>query len=212
MTSFFILAFCLAHCALAYKNLAPCRWNPCRGNGRCQPNPRGSPPYLCHCNPGWQGPTCQQPIRPTGCNPRCQNGGTCMAQFGHGNVCQCPRGYGGHRCETRIGGPPAPPHGGNPCDGRPCQNGGVCHKKPALPQGYFCNCKYDWDGYNCERWVGRPFDCRPDGDGDYKDPRSCPASHFFKCAAGQGWLFRCDVNTFYDENLGACTWRNQVRC
>ena len=98
------------------------------------------------------------------------------------------------------------------CDSRPCRNGGICHNKPSRPQGYYCNCKYDWNGYNCEIWVGRPFNCALKRNGNFEDPFQCPAPHFYQCAGSAGWLSRCDTNLFYDVSTDRCTWRSDVKC
>ncbi|XP_012494193.1 PREDICTED: von Willebrand factor D and EGF domain-containing protein [Propithecus coquereli] len=60
------------------------------------------------------------------CNPPCQHGGTCLA----GNLCTCPYGFVGPRCETMV------------CN-RHCENGGACLTPDV------CQCKPGWYGPTC---------------------------------------------------------------
>ena len=87
----------------------------CQNDGVC------SKPNVCDCPPGYTGAHCETRMSLIVfnyrsvhhvmnfivtffffslaiCNPECQNGGVCSQP----DVCDCPAGYSGDRCETRM--------------------------------------------------------------------------------------------------------------
>lgn len=139
--------------------------------------------------------------------------GQCQPSGPRSYYCICPVGYSGTRCDVRVTTTtptPTPPARG--CHSRPCQHGGICHTKLNAPHGYLCNCPAEFSGRVCETRITAPYNCAWLPNGDYPDPKKCPSESFYKCADGRGWLFRCDVYTFYSPVSKACVWRNQVPC
>ncbi|CAF3926824.1 unnamed protein product, partial [Rotaria sp. Silwood1] len=108
-----------------------CAFVYCKNSGKCIEDPTTIDCFKCQCTPGYTGRICEtqipilriylfflsliyffdSSILAIECNPRCQNGGTCI-----GNSCKCNPGYTGTYCEIR-----------NFCSpNNPCQNGGQC--------------------------------------------------------------------------------------
>ncbi|KAH9519081.1 Epidermal growth factor-like protein 7 [Bulinus truncatus] len=95
------------------------------------------PQKTAGCCPGWEklsphDVSCNKPI----CQDGCANGGQCISP----NVCMCPDGYTGFRCQIEI----------NECDGRhKCQQ--MCVNTPG---SYECACregfKLSEDGLGCD--------------------------------------------------------------
>ncbi|CAF4672384.1 unnamed protein product, partial [Rotaria magnacalcarata] len=67
----------------------------------------------------------------------CLNGGLCQIS-NHTIECVCLPGYTGLFCEINI----------DECYTRPCSSNGECFD---LINGYKCQCKTGWYGYNCDR-------------------------------------------------------------
>ncbi|XP_019639756.1 PREDICTED: fibropellin-3-like [Branchiostoma belcheri] len=125
------------------------------------PNGDHEPYYVCWCEPGWFGDTCQIDIDECQSSP-CSQSATCVDHV-NGYTCQCPPGFTGNSCETAI----------NWCDPNPCPSGWTCvapdlgafHcQAPGGSRGYtghFCaatSCGPDWScredgysGYTCLR-------------------------------------------------------------
>ncbi|CAL8311895.1 unnamed protein product [Merluccius merluccius] len=83
--------------------------NPCV-NGQCATT--SAPGYLCTCNPGWAGATCNQNINECDSTP-CQNGGTCTDGV-NSFTCTCTAQWTGLLCQTQqqaCGGSLAGPSG-----------------------------------------------------------------------------------------------------
>ena len=78
--------------------------------------------------------TCQETIDCAD-NP-CENGGICA-----NNVCQCPNGYEGSRCERMI----------DHCaqQNNQCMNGGTCRSHPEM-ESPFCDCPPEYTGQFCQ--------------------------------------------------------------
>jgi Notch-like protein len=145
---------------------------------------QASPP-ACQCEPGWEGPLCDQDL--DDCDPDpCQNGGTCTDRV-NGYTCACPAGFTGPNCETAVQGCADAPcaHGtcedtgpgtftctcepgwqGVLCDQdepdclpNPCQNGGTCTEGAPGTGQFACQCAPGWEGALCEQNID---DCDPD--------------------------------------------------
>ncbi|XP_028392609.1 fibropellin-3-like [Dendronephthya gigantea] len=133
---------------------------PCRPNGKCID---GVNSYTCQCNAGYKGKHCETKTDKCTPNP-CKNNGKCMLdavedesqelqmndQADSSFVCICPPGYTGRLCEIVV----------NPCNARPCRNGGACMKSVIEDESvyqdwqsgnsYVCVCKEGFTGKNCE--------------------------------------------------------------
>ncbi|KAK2582771.1 hypothetical protein KPH14_005036 [Odynerus spinipes] len=72
-----------------------CANHPCV-HGTCVSTYQG---FLCRCEPGYTGTTCNAQIDPCSPNP-CKNNGVC-AVIGGAVTCDCPSSYTGSRCETQ---------------------------------------------------------------------------------------------------------------
>lgn len=64
----------------------------------CSQPTSSAPGYICNCNPGWEGVTCNQNINECSSNP-CQNGGTCT-DLVNGFSCTCTAQWTGLFCQT----------------------------------------------------------------------------------------------------------------
>ena len=102
----------------------------------------------CLCDLGWEGTWCDKPA------PLCIIGedscgaGTC----GINNICDCPQGYFGQRCELSI------------CDDA-CQNDGLCEivTNDNGPATYKCSCPEYATGAQCEKSPCNGFDVCKNG-------------------------------------------------
>ncbi|XP_055055760.2 sushi, von Willebrand factor type A, EGF and pentraxin domain-containing protein 1 isoform X1 [Misgurnus anguillicaudatus] len=93
-------------------------WTQCQNGGVClRPN-------MCHCQEGWMGRFCEEPI----CILPCLNGGRCVAPY----QCECPAGWTGIRCHIAV------------CS-KPCLNDGRCVRPNR------CHCRQGWAGSDCSR-------------------------------------------------------------
>ncbi|XP_066278538.1 fibropellin-1-like isoform X2 [Branchiostoma lanceolatum] len=116
-----------ALCAADDENTLSCT----RGED-CSEHPRG---FLCRCDPGWTGKTCETNIDECASGP-CWNRGTCVDEV-NGFSCLCPPGIVGDTCEIDI----------DECASRPCWSGGTCVDKV---NGFSCLCPPRMAGGTCE--------------------------------------------------------------
>ncbi|XP_022095362.1 uncharacterized protein LOC110981781 [Acanthaster planci] len=150
-----------------------CISNPCQNQGACISQIGG---YICICQPTWQGPVCSEAISPC-VNRPCLNGGNCVDLVGGRYRCDCLPGYQGDICDININECASFPCQNNgvcmdrvngyeciclnnfagtvceintsPCNSNPCVNGFCLSNQGA----YFCLCRTDWTGQNCDQPV-----------------------------------------------------------
>lgn len=76
---------------------------------------------------------------------QCRNGGYCSSP--DQTACNCPPGFIGTYCETRI--PNRRPLG-DPCSAVPCRNSGTCKIDRSQRMNYTCDCPLGFAGTNCQ--------------------------------------------------------------
>nr|XP_020044073.1 protein delta homolog 1 isoform X4 [Castor canadensis] len=135
-------------------------------NGFCEDD------NVCRCQPGWQGPLCDQCVTSPGCvnglceepwqcickdgwdgklcdigvqactSTPCANNGTCMNLSDGDYECSCIPGYSGKDCQKKDG----------PCviNGSPCQHGGTCVDDEGQASHASCLCPPGFSGNFCE--------------------------------------------------------------
>jgi hypothetical protein len=109
----------------------------CQNNGKCF---EYNNTFQCQCSFNYQGIYCEEIIDLCKTNSNtslCLNGGLC--QINNQTIqCICLPGFTGLFCEINI----------NECYTKPCSPHGECVD---LINGYQCQCKSGWYGYNCDR-------------------------------------------------------------
>uniref|UniRef100_A0A8B9S595 Slit guidance ligand 1 n=1 Tax=Apteryx owenii TaxID=8824 RepID=A0A8B9S595_APTOW len=115
----------------------PCRKLYCL-HGICQP--AGAQGPVCHCEPGWAGPHCDQP-RDSPCQGHKCVHGLCLPLDALSYSCQCHEGYQGALCNQ----PAEPP---DPCRRRPCVHG-RCRLAPGGEAT--CECHSGYTGALCDQ-------------------------------------------------------------
>ncbi|KAF6351119.1 delta like non-canonical Notch ligand 1 [Rhinolophus ferrumequinum] len=135
-------------------------------NGFCEDD------NVCRCQPGWQGPLCDQCMTFPGCvnglcvepwqcicddgwdgnlcdidiractSTRCANNGTCVNLDNGHYECSCIPGFSGKDCQKKDG----------PCviNGSPCQHGGTCVDDEGRASHASCLCPPGFSGNFCE--------------------------------------------------------------
>ncbi|XP_004584351.2 protein delta homolog 1 isoform X2 [Ochotona princeps] len=163
--------------------------------------------HVCRCQPGWQGPLCDQCVTSPGCmNGFCEEPWQCLCQEGwDGKLCDtdvractsgpcannstcvnlddgryecsCSPGYLGQDCQQKAG----------PCvvNGSPCQHGGTCVDDEGRASHASCLCPPGFSGNFCEIVANSctPNPCENDGvctdiGGDFRC--RCPAGFMDK--------------------------------
>uniref|UniRef100_A0A8C3QVE5 Slit homolog 1 protein n=1 Tax=Cyanoderma ruficeps TaxID=181631 RepID=A0A8C3QVE5_9PASS len=115
----------------------PCRKLYCL-HGICQPSGAQGP--VCHCEPGWDGPHCDQPRGGPCQGHKCVHG-LCLPLDALSYSCQCHEGYQGALCNQ----PAEPP---DPCHHQPCVHG-HCHLTPGGQPT--CECHDGYTGALCDQ-------------------------------------------------------------
>ncbi|RZC36598.1 hypothetical protein BDFB_006986, partial [Asbolus verrucosus] len=170
-------------CPRGYRGRS-CETSVCGKNGAPVVTPGG---IRCSCSPGYAGDNCEQ----VSCYQLCQNGGVCRTG-GKQPECECPRFYGGRRCEVDLCAGPEPPE--ECADKCTCRNNGTCvvvSRKPV------CKCTDTYGGLNCEVYVGNANPCT-----DYcRNGGVCQMVHLHStptCVCTDTWTGR------YCEQMAAC--------
>ena len=125
-------------------NVDQCGSNPCGANGICLDLDNS---WICRCNYGWIGNSCQYIDDACNSSP-CKNNGTCHSNFGKPNmispeyICECDLNlYEGTNCEKQNI---------DQCsisNNIICQNQGTCVDKN---EDFFCDCTQNFKGRYCE--------------------------------------------------------------
>ncbi|XP_063096876.1 protein delta homolog 1 isoform X3 [Cavia porcellus] len=198
-------------------------------NGFCEDD------SVCRCQPGWQGPQCEQCVTAPGCanghceeawdcicedgwdgklcdldvraciSIPCDNNGTCM-DLGNGNYeCACVPGFSGKDCQKKDG----------PCaiHGSPCQHGGTCEDDEGQAFHASCLCPPGFSGNFCEIMTNSciPNPCENDGvctdiGGDFRC--RCPAGFIDKTCSRP--VAACTSSPCL--NGGTCLQHSQAVC
>ncbi|KAM4611248.1 slit homolog 1b [Polymixia lowei] len=184
-------------------------------HGLCQPNAAQGP--QCHCQPGWAGQHCDQPITgsltgrvgvdavtvATEADP-CQGNkcvkGVCVALDVQTYRCECEQGFRGALCSQQ--GEPAVAAG--TCQGLQCQHG-QCQE---TEEGAHCVCDPGFTGKNCD--IESP--CRGEAVRDFhrvqRGAALCQTSKPFSWVECQG---RCQVGTEPSSPAALCCAPLRVR-
>uniref|UniRef100_A0A803V682 Slit homolog 1 protein n=1 Tax=Ficedula albicollis TaxID=59894 RepID=A0A803V682_FICAL len=115
----------------------PCRKLYCL-HGICQPSGAQGP--VCHCEPGWDGPHCDQPRGGPCQGHKCVHG-LCLPLDALSYSCQCQEGYQGALCNQPAEAP-------DPCRHQPCVHG-HCHLTPGGQPT--CECHDGYTGALCDQ-------------------------------------------------------------
>ncbi|XP_059586234.1 slit homolog 1 protein [Alligator mississippiensis] len=115
----------------------PCRKLLCV-HGICQPN--AAPGPVCHCEPGWAGPHCDQPLASPCQGHKCVNG-VCVPLDTLSYSCQCRDGYRGALCNQ-------PGELASPCHGLACLHG---HCQVSDRGEASCDCDDGFTGDLCDQ-------------------------------------------------------------
>lgn len=112
----------------------PCTFgeNPCENAAMCVPLLQGR--FRCECQPGWDGPLCENNIDDCAELP-CLLNSNCTDLINDFS-CSCPRGFTGKRCQTKV----------DLCASEPCRHG-LCVDRLF---DYECVCEKGWEGLNCD--------------------------------------------------------------
>uniref|UniRef100_A0A668RG20 Slit homolog 1b (Drosophila) n=1 Tax=Oreochromis aureus TaxID=47969 RepID=A0A668RG20_OREAU len=166
-------------------------------HGICQPNG----PQVCHCQQGWTGQHCDQPVTgAAGANP-CEGSkcvkGVCVVLDAETYRCDCEEGYYGALCNLQK-----EPAGS--CWGLKCLHG-QCQK---TEDGERCICEQGYTGESCD--IESP--CRGEPVRDYhrlqRGTVLCQTSKPFSWVECQG---RCQATAKLDITIASCCAPLRVR-
>ncbi|XP_021564355.1 protein delta homolog 1 [Carlito syrichta] len=196
-------------------------------NGFCEDD------NVCRCQPGWQGPLCDQCVTSPGCvnglckepwqcicpdgwdgelcdidvractSTPCANNGTCVNLDDGHYECSCAPGYSGKDCHKKDG----------PCviNGSPCQHGGTCVDDEGRASHASCLCPPGFSGNFCEIVANSctPNPCENEGvctdiGGDFRC--RCPAGFIDKTCSRP--VTNCASSPC--QNGGTCLQHSQV--
>uniref|UniRef100_A0AAX7TTH6 Slit homolog 1b (Drosophila) n=1 Tax=Astatotilapia calliptera TaxID=8154 RepID=A0AAX7TTH6_ASTCA len=165
-------------------------------HGICQPNG----PQVCHCQQGWTGQHCDQPVTGAGANP-CEGSkcvkGVCVVLDAETYRCDCEEGYYGALCNLQK-----EPTGS--CRGLKCLHG-QCQ---TTEDGERCICEQGYTGESCD--IESP--CRGEPVRDYhrlqRGTILCQTSKPFSWVECQG---RCQTTAKPDISAASCCAPLRVR-
>uniref|UniRef100_A0A8C8IVZ8 Slit homolog 1a (Drosophila) n=1 Tax=Oncorhynchus tshawytscha TaxID=74940 RepID=A0A8C8IVZ8_ONCTS len=114
----------------------PCRKIYCL-HGICQPDGPQGP--VCHCQPGWSGPHCDQPADNPCQGSKCVHG-KCIPLDLQSYRCECVEGYRGALCNQQG-------ELFNPCRSHNCKHG---HCQTSDSGDAYCHCEAGYSGEICD--------------------------------------------------------------
>uniref|UniRef100_A0A8C7HCU3 Slit homolog 1 protein n=1 Tax=Oncorhynchus kisutch TaxID=8019 RepID=A0A8C7HCU3_ONCKI len=114
----------------------PCRKIYCL-HGICQPDGPQGP--VCHCQPGWSGPHCDQPADNPCQGSKCVHG-KCIPLDLQSYRCECVEGYRGALCNQQG-------ELFNPCRSHNCKHG---HCQTSDSGDAYCHCEAGYSGELCD--------------------------------------------------------------
>ena len=175
------------------QNFDACSEEPCRNGGNCSLDFLSPMQFICACQEGTDGLTCESILPPCASSPCanrgvCSNGDDASGEFD----CLCLPGFSGDTCETDT----------DECAPNPCSNGGSCIDGV---NSFSCLCLPEFSGPTCETQVvfcaasacGNGGSCVEESDG-------------FSCMCSPGWTGdQCleninECETTVCENSGTC--------
>uniref|UniRef100_A0A5F8H8T2 Slit homolog 1 protein n=1 Tax=Monodelphis domestica TaxID=13616 RepID=A0A5F8H8T2_MONDO len=168
----------------------PCRKLYCL-HGICQPNAAQGP--ICHCEPGWGGPHCDQQLGHPCQGHKCVHG-TCVPLDALSYSCQCQDGYRGALCNQ-----PGEPL--DPCENLHCLHG---HCQISSEGAARCVCRSGFAGELCD-----PF-CQGDSVWDFHLVQSgyaiCQTTRPAGCCTGlrmkrRRFTFECSDGSSFVEDV-----------
>ncbi|UJR19711.1 hypothetical protein I4U23_022845 [Adineta vaga] len=123
-----------------------CLSNPCSNNSTCFPILNTNTSFICHCQNGFYGKTCEQFFDI--CISYCHSSAICKRNCRgiingiNQPLCICPRNHFGPTCHIHY----------NVCQSQPCENHGICYQKynPAGIDMYACQCTDRFYGKHCQ--------------------------------------------------------------
>lgn len=173
--------------------VSSCQSNPCI-NGQCVDM---SGDFVCNCNTGYTGKTCNQALPTNYCLPSSCAHGTCY-NISSGFICICDHGYEGTRCDISK----------YACDSNPCVHG-TCIIEST---GYSCVCEQWFEGKNCNIPIShcRSSPCQHGTCYDIENDFVCACEHRFEGKQCDVFSFPCESNPCVH---GQCTnLRNGYSC
>jgi EGF-like domain/Human growth factor-like EGF len=111
--------------------------------GTCYAHSTG---YFCSCLNGTTGDQCEKQTKNPCASSPCQNNAICLLAYKNDFVCLCRDGWTGKECNLNIN-KMMQYQLAHPCASTPCLNDGKCATRGA---SYFCECKNQTTGVNCE--------------------------------------------------------------
>ncbi|CAF1047784.1 unnamed protein product, partial [Rotaria sordida] len=159
-------------------NAQICTPDVCNKHGTCIPNTSSS--FICQCDSGFVGSTCDQELDECASHP-CANNGTCI-DLENGFLCHCLHEWNGTLC-TELK---------NPCQSSPCGPLGKCIQTNQVQLPYYCECP---DGQNTVFKCADPNPCLPNpcGPGDCEITANLLNGYICRCHDGTIQMTNCST-------------------